>query len=50
MKLIRYRTVDELKKVADELGITLYHTSVSSSFRIYDEKRMTKELHIFYKK
>lgn len=48
MKTIRYTTLTELKAAAKENNIDVYETSVSYSFRIF-ENGLTKYLHIMYK-
>ena len=47
MKLHEYKTFSDIEKAANSYGLKLYKTSVSYSFRIFNENGMTIELHIY---
>ena len=47
MKIIEYTRLIDLEDAAKSFGIDLYKTTFSYSFRIYDENKLTKEIHLF---
>lgn len=48
MQIRKYSSLDAIKKEAAKIGIELLETTVSYSFRIFENKQTTF-LHIFYK-
>lgn len=49
MKIIKYNSIEEVKKKACELRRVVFDSGVSVSFRIFDKQgKKTLELHIFY--
>lgn len=47
MQVIEYNTLQELREAANKLKYDLLPTNTFYSFRIFDVKGQTKELHIF---
>lgn len=49
MKIIEYKNKSSIYDYAKQIRAKVYETRVSYSFRIFDERGMTKEIHIFKK-
>lgn len=47
--ILNYRLFNDLECAANKLGVKINTTLLSYSFRIYDEKGLTKYIHIHYK-
>lgn len=47
MKIIKYKSLQELQEQANNKGVELFQCDVSYSFRIF-KNRQTIEFHVFY--
>lgn len=48
MQIRNYTSLEAIQKEADKIGVQLYETNCSYSFRVFENKYCTF-LHIFYK-